>query len=420
MVESEQSGAPAALPRADAARGLALPLLVQLRWLLVAGESGLLMLAASWLAPTLPYTPMWAIVALQGLSNLALARGEPRLLERWLPAVLVLDTVLLTGLLALSGGPHNPFTALYVVHVALAAVAVTARGTAGIAALSAASYGALFYWHVPQPLWQGASGHAGTHVEAHLVGMWLALAVVAAVIAFFIARLTQQLAEARALAERNERLASLTTLAAGTAHELGSPLGTIAVAAREIERGSAGPVRDDARLIRDEVQRCREILDRMSGSASEAEDTSRALRIEDVVAELQAALGADGPRLHTRLPTPPPLLFAPPRAIHQALLALVRNALDVSSEPVELRVSQSDAQIAITVSDRGTGMSQEVLAHAEEPFFTTKEPGQGTGLGLYVVRLIAERLGGSLRLRSAQGQGTDATLSLPRRAAVSG
>jgi len=395
---------------------------VQLRWLLVGGESALLLLAAIWLRPALPYAPMWGIVALQALSNLVLARGEARLLERGLPAVLVLDTVLLTGLLALSGGPHNPFTALYVVHVALAAVAVTARGTAGIAALSAASYGLLFYWHVPQPLWQsggGGHGHTGTHVEAHLVGMWLALAVVAAVIAFFIARLTQQLAEARAVAARNERLASLTTLAAGTAHELGSPLGTIAVAAREIERDSQGTLRDDARLIRDEVTRCREILDRMSGSASGADDTSRALRVEDVIDDLRAALGDAGSRLQARLPASTAVLFAPPRAIHQALLALVRNALDVSNEPVELVVTPSDAQIAFTVSDRGAGMSREVLARAEEPFFTTKEPGQGTGLGLYFVRLIAERLGGSLRLRSAEGHGTDATLSLPRRAAVS-
>jgi two-component system sensor histidine kinase RegB len=391
----------------------ALPLLLQLRWLAAGGQVGLIALAWQIGEASLPYRLMCLVAALTLASNALFVRWPARsALASGVPAVLTLDTILLTLQLALSGGPHNPFTAFYVVYVALAAVALSIRGTAWIAALSGACYAAMFLWHWPQPLWHSMHD-SEAHIGPHLIGMWLALSVVAAVIAYFVGRLSQQLAEARAVAARNDRLASLTALAAGAAHELGSPLGTIAVAAREIERGSSGPTLEDARLIRAEVDRCREILDRMSGSATGAADACERESLASIASSVQSELGS-GDRLRVVLGERCGQLRVAREPIQQAVAVLVRNALDASQDAVELHVSEEHQQLLFRVVDRGIGIPDDALARVGEPFFTTKEPGKGTGLGLYVVRLIAERLGGHLILRSAAGSGTEAVLAIPR------
>ncbi len=409
------SGSPTLAPGASA---IALPVLLQLRWLAIVGQSGLLLSGWAFGAP-LPYALMWSIIGLALLSNVALSRSREQIdLARVLPLVLSFDTLLLTSLLALSGGPHNPFTALYVVHIALGAVTTTARGTAWIAALAGLGYAAMFRWHVPLDLWHGGmhgGGHAadGAALGPHLIGMWVALAIVAATIAYFITRLVQQLATAERVAARNERLASLTTLAAGAAHELGSPLGTIAVASQEIARTATGEVREDARLIRDEVQRCRAILDRMTGSAIQPNSLRDSARVDAIVARALTTLGPRAERVRVDCPEAAAghsLLIDP---LSQALTTLLRNALDASSGEVELSVTSSGSSLEFRVRDRGTGMPRKVLSRLGEPFVTTKDPGEGTGLGIYVVRLIAEQLGGTLRFTSRAGAGTTALLCLP-------
>jgi len=409
------TGSASPLPAASA---IALPVLLQLRWVAIIGQSGLLLLGQVFGAP-LPYALMWAIVALALLSNVALAAARERVdLNENLLVVLTFDTLLLTSLLALSGGPHNPFTALYVVHIALGAVTTSRRGTAWIAGLSGVSYALMFRWHLPLDLWHGgmhAAGHSdgAALLGAHLIGMWVALAIVAATIAYFITRLVEQLGTARALAARNERLASLTTLAAGAAHELGSPLGTIAVASREIARATAGEVQQDAELIREEVQRCRGILDRMTGCVTTPGPLLDTARLDEILDRMLETLGPQAERVRLHRPeraARTPLLLDP---VHQALTTLLRNALDASDGEVDLAIEPSADALNFRVSDRGTGVPPEILSRLGEPFVTTKEPGQGTGLGIYVVRLIAEQLGGTLQFRSRPGEGTIATLSLP-------
>jgi two-component system, sensor histidine kinase RegB len=428
-VQLAASGPAARSPMAEARLGAegaasgvetSVPLLLQLRWLAAFGQAALLVLAW-WVAEArLPYTWMWSVACVGLASNAAFVRWPKHAdLVRSLPAVLTLDTLLLTVQLALSGGPHNPFTAFYVVYVALAAVTMSVSGTAWIAALSGLCYASMFRWHLAQPLWESAHGeHSG--VGAHLIGMWLALSVVAAVISYFVSGLARQLVAARAVAARNERLASLTALAAGAAHELGSPLGTIAVAAHEIEVATDADVRDDARLIRAEVNRCRRILDRMSGSATLATTGADAGSLESIAAGVRAELGVAGERLQLSLADGCRPLIAMRDPIHQALAVLIRNALDASEAPVELRIRSAAEQVLFEVIDCGSGISAESLARVGEPFFTTKEPGRGTGLGLYVVRMIAERFGGQLILRSAEGLGTEAILALPRASLAGG
>jgi two-component system sensor histidine kinase RegB len=259
--------------------------------------------------------------------------------------------------------------------------------------------------------------------------MWIAVAIVAVAITFVIGRITETLrareAELRRIGElaaRNARLASLTTLAAGAAHELGSPLGTIAVIAGELAREaerSPGLVAwaDDARLLRAEVDRCRGILDRMSARVSEARASDDAALLAGEIPALlgEAELGADAARLDVDVFVPAETDLGARSDFRAVVLPLVHNAFAASppGERVRITVSSEQGRVRVSVRDRGHGMSAEVLERASEPFFTTRAPGRGTGLGLFVLRLHTERLGGTLELSSAPGAGTTASVQWP-------
>jgi two-component system sensor histidine kinase RegB len=216
---------------------------------------------------------------------------------------------------------------------------------------------------------------------------------------------------------------SMTTLAAGAAHELSTPLATIALASKELERSASaqGAVAliDDARLIRAEVDRCRAILDQMSGRAGGvAVDDPEAVDLRVVVDDVRSRLTHDqAARLEVTLLTAPASVYLPRAGFGQTLLTLVKNAFDANGRAADTRVfvdvSRDEDRLRITVRDHGDGMMPDVLQRAGEPFFTTKEAGRGLGLGLFLARVFAERTGGSLTLQSDQG--TTATLELPLR-----
>src|SRR5262249_33714904 len=188
--------------------------------------------------------------------------------------------VLLSALLYLTGGPLNPFSFLYLVQIALAAVILRARFTWALVALSLACSGVLFFAHRDLPLGETTHAeHAAGSLSIHLYGMWVAFGVAATFIVYFLMRVTRALAEREAeLREvhqktaRNEKLASLATLAAGAAHELATPLSTIALAAKELERQTAGQsgLAEDGQLIRSQGERGRGILGRVAADAGRA------------------------------------------------------------------------------------------------------------------------------------------------------
>jgi two-component system sensor histidine kinase RegB len=429
--EDPQNRFPAPTPlAAESAPELVLRWLVPLRFLAAAGQLGAITLAAFGLALPLPYAALTAVPAFTVLSNLALrsVRVPPARARSLAAGVLVLDTLLFTLLLHWSGGPDNPFSAIYAIHVAMASMLGSTGATWLVASLSAAGYAFLFWWHEPQHFWH-APLTPDIPVQLHALGMWVAVAVVAVVITYFIGRITQTLRQREAelrrigdLAARNARLASLTTLAAGAAHELGSPLGTIAVVARDIEREAVlteglEPLAEDARLLRSEVERCRAILERMSGGAAAvAAEASPSLGPEDVARVLgPAELGDAASRIDVAVDAPPGESLGGRGDFAAIVLPLVRNAIDASPPGARIRVEVGCAggRVRVCVRDAGHGMSPEVLERAGEPFFTTRPPGRGTGLGLFVVRLHAERLGGTLQHASTPGSGTTARVEWP-------
>jgi len=174
---------------------------------------------------------------------------------------------------------------------------------------------------------------------------------------------------------------------------------------------------DDARLIRREVERCRTILSRMRMDIGEESTHRSSTSFDQLEKSLRESLGKQElPRLRVVRDPKVELVPAPPRAIEQALLVLVRNAFDASppTGEVSLRIDRHDGQrVRFEVRDAGSGMSEEMLRRAGQPFFTTKEPGRGMGLGLFLVRLVAQQCGAVFTIDSKPGSGTTCVLELP-------
>jgi two-component system, sensor histidine kinase RegB len=413
---------------------ISLAWLLRLRWVAAALQAVTVVVSLALFRMKLPVGALALLVfATLGSNGLleAWRRQAGHVPEAIVPAVMVFDVLVLTALLYFSGGPANPFSVLYLVNATIAALVLPLGWAWAIVALSSGSYALLFFEHVPVSE-LGAHMMEGGEFSLHLQGMWVAFTLAATVITYFVSRVARalgrreiELAEARDAAARNELLASLTTLAAGAAHELGTPLGTIAVAAGELGREleaipSAAPLLDDARLIREELARCRAILDRMSGRAgSDADEPPAWTRPTDLFEAVKAAVG-DVRSERLVLASQPNEVSVCVRgaALAQVLATLANNALDASQGAVELHVDAGIERVRFSVRDAGAGMSADVLKHVGEPFFTTKAPGAGMGLGVFLARAFAARSGGALRLESGPGRGTTAILELPNQEAA--
>lgn len=397
--------------------------LARMRWGALAMEAAAVLIATQVLGVELPFVPVWSIVAVGVLSNVWLASRKER--AGHLGAFLVLDVVLLTGMLYLSGGATNPFSVIYVVYIAMSAVMLAPKWTWTIAALSIVSFAALFVVHVPSEH-LGHAGHGGGF-QTHLYGMFIALVLAVALITYFVSQLSLELRRReRALAEAEERthrwgkLASIANLAAGAAHELGTPLGTIAVAAKEMERearrvpGGEALV-DDAVLIREELGRCRVVLDRMAAAGGEnVGETLTAVSIEELFAEVRSHLS---PERAARWVTSTEVatIEAPREALVQMVENIARNGFDAcESGRVTLDARAIDGAVELRFVDEGCGMDESDVKRATEPFFTTKDTGDRMGLGLFLARTFVDSLGGRLSIESAAGRGTTIRVVLPQ------
>jgi two-component system sensor histidine kinase RegB len=392
-----------------------------------------IVMAAAWLFPHLD-------LSLRGIAPLGLAAAICRTVvaalvqkRRCAPQALVgfslaIDAALLTGLLDITGGPFNPFIVMFVTYVWLASVSLSPAWGTLVGLVSMLGFGWLVVDHVNAEM---AEHHRLNDFPTHLFTMWFSGAAIAELVAHYVTRARlalaqrqQQLDEARERAVRSERLASLTTLAAGAAHELSTPLATIAVAARELERNAGrvaepAPVgvslRDDARLIRAELDRCQAILDGMSGRADGQVTTTLEPMAPSSIANLvrDRLTEADRDRLVVEIDAQALTPSATGAEVVQAISSLLKNAFDASrrDDEVLLRFGAHGGAARIEVRDRGLGMSPDARRLAGEPFYTTKEPGKGLGLGLFLVRTFVERAGGTLEFNAVEG--TTAILELP-------
>jgi two-component system sensor histidine kinase RegB len=397
-----------------------LSLLVRLHWWAILGQLGLIATTRLIASGAFPVLTLGALVAAETIGNILLERwtAQGRVALGHLVGVMLIDAVVLSVLLDLTGGAFNPFSTLFLVNVALAAALLPGTWAWFLSIANLVSYGGLFFHE-----WLLAPGHhVGVEVTRNFMriqGIWIAFCFAATFIVYFIRRIARALAErerellvVRVQAERREKLASLATLAAGAAHELSTPLSTIAVVCKELRRSlAAAPdeVQKDIDLIRDQVARCREILDRMSRHAGENAGEPFA-RVE--LAALAAA-GMEG--LPDRGRVERAAVVGPPRALGDAVRGLLKNAIQASPPgvPVRLWMASDEGKVRLAVIDQGRGMDPDVLRRAGEPFFTTKVPGEGMGLGLFLTRTLVDQLGGEFKVASRPGVGTEARIELP-------
>lgn len=409
--------------------GLGLFWLLRLRWVAVAGQAVIILVAAFPLQIILPWGVLLPCVAVTFFSNLVLWHYSHKIEPHAAvvtPALIGVDIVILTVMLYFAGGAHNPFTMLYLLHTTLAVMLLPGWMAWATVGLCAAGFGVLF--NSDHALVRVDGGSCCDDMTAHLQGMLLGMVVTGAGVAYFVGRLDHALgvqrreaAAARASGERQERLAGLATLAGGVAHELATPLATIDVVAREMAHGlshsGTDESREDAVLIQEQVSRCKRILARLNletlqGGSMEGEPTSL-----KAVAERLMEFLDEPQRARVRLEgfEAPGSLACAMEPLAQSLLVLTHNALMASEEEQEVvvRVWAADDQACFEVIDCGTGMEAGIVERAGEPFFTTKQPGEGMGLGLYLVRMFCDSAGGRLAFDSRPGSGTTARLSVP-------
>lgn len=336
------------------------------------------------------------------------------------------DLVAIGGVLAASGGAANPFSAVFFVHVALAASLLPARTTFALAALAACVFASLF----ALPAGACCPNHpANGAFSAHLYGMWAAFVIAAALVAYFLTRLRgalddrgREIARLRLKAEENARFAALGTLAAGTAHELATPLGTIAVLAGEVPGAPAGDAAAHAASIAAQVGRCRDILTKMQAGAASPRAAAAEVPIGAAVRRAIDTWRRAHPEAAVTLDERHGAPFAARVQLSEgdveaAICALLDNALHAtrsasSDEAIRVELAHEDGSVLVRVEDAGTGVAPHLQGRLGEPFLTTKEPGEGMGLGLYLIRTLLAQVGGRLEVAPRDPRGTRITLRL--------
>lgn len=408
--------------------------LLGLRWAAYLGLALAVAVASSILRLDLPLEGMAAAVLVGAITNLGWSSGRVRRRagsRRSMVLLLSLDALVLTFVLHSAGGTDNPFVLTYLLLLVVAAVTLGRRTTALLFALTVLCLGILSL--NPRPLradhehglvGANAGDHPGhtlpaEHLAQHLHGVSLALIVLAAIIVYSVRwALEGREAELRALKaeqERNARLLELSTLAAAAAHELGTPLSTIAVVAKELERRLARAERDDelssdVRTIREQVDRCRAVLADLGNDARAGGEKRTVVRLGELL-ELVREGVSDPQRLRVEVEgSQDSSSYLPRRSLAGVVTALVENGLEASrTEPVLLRASTASGW-CLEVIDRGHGPTPNAAPRLGYEPVSTKPAGMG--IGLFLGRAILERLGGTLELR-AEGDVTRAVLRLP-------
>ena len=395
--------------------------LVTVRWAALALMTGLLLLVPPALDVPLPGAPLLAIIGITALLNAIAAwrlkRADSATSVELLSQLLI-DIFALSALVFFSGGATNPLVSLLLPPVAIAALTLPVRYVAAVGAIAIAAYSALMFFYVPL-----AMSDATRATRLHLLGMWLTFAVSALMVAWFAVRMTKlirqrdaELAAVREQALRDERIMAIGTLAAGAAHELGTPLGTMALVAGELARDPQLPdaAREDVALLRQQIGVCKEIITGLTRRAGAERLENSGVQAVDVWLQgVRQRWHALRPQAESRVEVtgslPAPRVANDPR-LEQALLNLLNNAANVSAAAIDIRLGWTGERILIDIHDLGPGFPPDVLQQGGQASFPPHE--NGSGIGLMLTRSAIEQLGGRLSLLNPPEGGALARLEL--------
>ena len=418
-------------PDLPMARGrVRLQTLVLIRWVAVSGQALALLLVHYGLGFQLPLGSALAVVAISILLNVVVFLVYPsstRLTDRGAALYLAFDLVQLAALLFLTGGLTNPFTLLFLVPVTISATILSLHSTVVLGLLAFCCIALLGFFHLPLPwtepgldlprLYQLGLG------VALVLGMSF-LAIYAWQVAAEARRMSDALAATQLALAREQRLSALGALAAAAAHELGTPLGTIVVAAKELSRevAAAPPVMqdivDDVALIAAQAQRCREILARLSRRPEHEPDSEAFTRLPlgGLVEAAADPHRRDNIELTVLLQEDvQPIVPRSPEILH-GLGNLVENAMDFARSEVQLSIAWDTREIRVDVLDDGPGFNIDILSALGDPYVTSRAGDGGMGLGVFIAKTLLEHTGATVQFGNRPGGGAMATVRWSRTA----
>lgn len=415
---------------ARSGRHLRLDTLVRLRWLAIAGQSLAVAGVHFGLRFPLPFGWCFAVIAVSAWLNIALRVRFPlshRLREDAATALLAFDIIQLAALLYLTGGLQNPFSILFLAPVMISATALAPQRTLVLGLLAVALASLLSFQHFPLP-WSGPE--RPLLPPYYQAGNWIALVLglgFTGIYAWRVAKEARDLSEALTATElvlaREQHLSQLDGLAAAAAHELGTPLATIALVARELSRLAPpeGEMADDITLLREQVERCRGILGKL---ASLQDDDAGPLDQLSLRLLIEEAAGPQRPfgvpfRIEMLGEKPEPVCRRNPGMIY-GLGNIVDNAVDFAKSEVTITAQWGESHVALTIADDGPGFPPDVLMRAGEPYLSRERgesrAGGGLGLGLFIAKTLLERGGATLEFsnRPAPASGASVRIVWPR------
>jgi two-component system sensor histidine kinase RegB len=399
-------------------RNVRLDTLVRLRWLAIIGQTTAVLVVYYGLEFRLPVYACLSVIALAAWLNVAL-RLRFHITQRLEPDraawLLAFDIAELAVLLFLTGGLQNPFAFLFLGPVLLSATALPPRFTLTLGGFAVACSTVLVFVHYPLP-WDIDDPLQLPPI--YMMGVWLCILLAIGFIGVYAWQITEesrQLSDALAATElvlaREQHLSQLDGLAAAAAHELGTPLSTISVIARELERAIApnAPHGDDVRLLREQATRCRDILAKITELSAGGEPFDR-MRLTALIEEVVAPHRDFGVVIEVTAPDSAgsePVGARNP-AILYGLGNLLENAVDFAAERVSVDARWTEESVEVTISDDGPGFSPEIMGRIGEPYVTSRrghphdsgdEPA-GLGLGFFIAKTLLERAGATLALEN--------------------
>lgn len=405
----------------------ALRLLFWLRVVAIAAQTVIILTVHYAVGLPLPLRPLALTIGALALWN-ALSYRDLRTDRRVQPAELVLhlvvDIAAFTSIVYFTGGPTNPFVSLYLVPISLAATSLPRSFAWLVAAICGAGYSLLWWQHVPLP---SVQGRFGGDFDLHVVGMWVNFLIAAALIAFFVGRMAMlvrrrdhELAAMREAALRDQQIVELGTLAAGTAHELNTPLSTLAILVEELDETATDPKQKaQLRVMMEEIETINERLNRIAGRVgAERSAGARHVSLRAFLDDLVGRWADAHPEiaLHAAFAIPyEDTLIVAEATIEQAIRNVLDNAAHATRangrSRVDVAVSCEGTKLEIAVTDDGAGLDPALRDEIGLKIVSTKE--HGLGIGLLLSRAALQRFGGRLELKSRAAGGVEAHIHLP-------